>query len=391
MYPLHRLDQLVASAVVPPLNVGTGPQVHDFYQAVSEAAAEAEKIKTYLLSTAFSCTQTNQLKVYIQTYQAICVSLANNIFDAIASVPRLPYAAPRLSQIKKLYINIQDRLQDVLSFIERYFSQYFDTEQKVPANYAHTSRKKLQSRIKNLKASVHKKTKDRLLINILFEPLAQPDLVSGSELSYKQLAFYKLYVAAIRSVLHQKQNCKPHTAFIRCMIEMNVRTPSFISYYMQEIQNKIPEGADATAAVSVWSAALRTLKTYELAVVAQGTSVIQLLSECINNEISSLRRTQQPSANPPQESTREYPKLLQTHLSVSQFALMLRLLVDTNIIKCSNQSLFLKIIAQNFKTTRTSDISPESLRVKYYNSEPAAINSIKSHLLTMISHLRTYN
>jgi hypothetical protein len=83
-------------------------------------------------------------------------------------------------------------------------------------------------------------------------------------------------------------------------------------------------------------------------------------------------------------------KVFQTPMSVPQLALFVRLLVESGTIKCQNQSLLLRAIAASFSTAKATSISSESLRIKYYATDPASVNIVKEYVIKMMNQLRRF-
>lgn len=79
-----------------------------------------------------------------------------------------------------------------------------------------------------------------------------------------------------------------------------------------------------------------------------------------------------------------------TGLSVGQFALLIRLLVDTGVLKTRNTNQLIRLFSRLVKTTRTVEISAESLRQKYYHIDAATVKILRSHLAEMMSRLKEY-
>lgn len=81
-----------------------------------------------------------------------------------------------------------------------------------------------------------------------------------------------------------------------------------------------------------------------------------------------------------------------TNLSVPQLALFMRLLVESGILSdVTSISRLTHSIAGLLHTKRMMPLSPESLRIKYYQPESAAIGILKDYLVKMMSLLRDYN
>ena len=82
-----------------------------------------------------------------------------------------------------------------------------------------------------------------------------------------------------------------------------------------------------------------------------------------------IRRLEiQQLKNTPGKETLPAPTI-KTNFSVSQLALFVRLLIDTNVVEQANQSALLKWFAASFKTSKAAQISAQSLRVKYYEAD----------------------
>lgn len=390
MYPLHRLDQLVSKAVDPADNITCKQHLQHLFSLLAKAAAEAENIRSYLLNKAFACKQKNELEVYIQTYQAICVSMANKVFYAVVMVQRLPYNQFTINELKKSYNTIQSRISELLSFIENHFSQYFDVQQKVPANYARMSREKFIRELRTIKTKLCVMSKDRELITLALTPPLSTLLTNQTAITYAQLIYCRQYILALRHAAESTSGTAIDSLLLNAMISMNVSSIPFITYYMKWLKNSMPETKSRNEKIELLVGARNQLNQLAANPTGHPIPVIQTLHTAISGEIAALRDN--PGIAHTNQVARDTPsRFLRTHLSVAQLALFLRLLVDTNIIRCHNQSLFLKIIAGSFRTVNVDIISPESLRTKYYTAEQSVKNAVKSHLLTMINHIHKYN
>ncbi|CAN5416594.1 hypothetical protein BH10BAC2_BH10BAC2_18130 [soil metagenome] len=100
------------------------------------------------------------------------------------------------------------------------------------------------------------------------------------------------------------------------------------------------------------------------------------LAVCFPGNASVSEKNQQP---------------VETNLSVPQLAVFVRLLVDTGIIAGRiNIASLTTNIAVMLRTRKASQISAESLRIKYYTPEQPAINILKEYLLQMMEALKKY-
>lgn len=82
---------------------------------------------------------------------------------------------------------------------------------------------------------------------------------------------------------------------------------------------------------------------------------------------------------------------LVTSLSVPQLALLLRLMVDAGmLVQGQNITALMSRIATHMQTRKALHISAESLRVKYYSPEKAAISILRDYIQKMMQLLRNY-
>ena len=72
-------------------------------------------------------------------------------------------------------------------------------------------------------------------------------------------------------------------------------------------------------------------------------------------------------------------------LSVAQISYFVNILMKTGIIKHSNQRDIFRMIADNFKTNGTDNISIDSLSSKFYNVETSTKNTIKEKIIELLN------
>ena len=71
-------------------------------------------------------------------------------------------------------------------------------------------------------------------------------------------------------------------------------------------------------------------------------------------------------------------------LSVAQIAYFCSLLMQSGIIQDDNVSELLRVVCENFKTSKSENISHESLRQKYYSVEYATVEAVHEKLLQLV-------
>ncbi|QEC67915.1 hypothetical protein FRZ67_11615 [Panacibacter ginsenosidivorans] len=96
-------------------------------------------------------------------------------------------------------------------------------------------------------------------------------------------------------------------------------------------------------------------------------------------------------AHPAKLLSKDTDSILQTNLSVPQLALFMRLLVESGVIaERNNITQLTSKAAAILQTKKSNCISAESLRIKYYAPEKAAINILKEYVSQMMQLLCRY-
>jgi len=78
------------------------------------------------------------------------------------------------------------------------------------------------------------------------------------------------------------------------------------------------------------------------------------------------------------------------NVSVDALSIFIRAAKDAGMINNRNVTSLLKVVAKFFRTPHIGSISPESLRVKYYEPENRSIETIENMLHGMLKQLKKY-
>ena len=79
---------------------------------------------------------------------------------------------------------------------------------------------------------------------------------------------------------------------------------------------------------------------------------------------------------------------VETSLSVPQVACLIRLLVETGVIKNKNKTELIKFYAQYTQTKRQENITFHSFKSKFYNIEDSSKQAIKELIIRLLNELR---
>jgi hypothetical protein len=122
------------------------------------------------------------------------------------------------------------------------------------------------------------------------------------------------------------------------------------------------------------------------------SSVKELLIEWINEEIFFLEKIIQleklPKSNSDLIDIKEF-KLI-TDLSVPQLGFLIRIFIDSGLIKNKNLRAVTKFFAQFTKTKGSSNLSSGSLSNKFYDQSGNVEEVVKGVIINMLNQIQKY-
>jgi len=178
------------------------------------------------------------------------------------------------------------------------------------------------------------------------------------------------------------------------MIYLNFNAYHFLTYSTKLICNEIQNLSSLTAQLehlSYWIKRINQLQVKPgFAFKCNRNSIHDQLSTWLVEELHFVEKKKQLTLMiPPADSAaaKDDFKVI-TILSVQQLAYTIRIFKEAGIITNSNQSELMRFFSKHFSSARNENVSPASLRVKYYNLEESTINSIQEVLSLLTTQTR---
>src|ERR1035437_9086423 len=152
---------------------------------IKESEEDQSKIRILLIERLLYHPKVRDKQTYIHVNQTMLIRLLDKL-----------YAYKQISgvcnQILYLYDIIGKHLQNILDFIEDFFGNYFDRNEKVPASYRKVSTGELKKQLRRLVQIFAKDDSvDKPLINIIIPGFQQFAADGSSIISYLQLSYQK--------------------------------------------------------------------------------------------------------------------------------------------------------------------------------------------------------
>jgi len=382
-YEFRNIESLIRNAIS--LSGKSKKSLNQQFVATRTAVAkEKARARNSLAIQAATLGCKDQIMLYIRYHQHSVASF----IDELHSLRR--GKNPSLSS-EVFFFN--DQLNDLLNFIQHEFDMYFDWRAKLPQPTHEDAIRKLSSGQKQL-------------TEILSTRQVQPDLVTlidttiqkamqRDELRYDRQSYISEMIKEIIALFDGRPLQDPNTETRTLLISLNFNSVQFFEYYTRFFRSDFT--ADEIDLDLTEKLALH-FKTINQSVHRPGKAygvhaptIKDQLSCWLSEEIQYVQSRGKPrpfkKKNEDEFSGRDFK--IEFDMSVSQFALLTRSFVESGVIQNKNIAELIRFLARFVKTKRSGTISPESLRIKYYDVENSTRDAVKNVLHTAIGYINS--
>ena len=387
-YSLRTVHNFVEVWLSPECTLISSPNSVEWRAKLAKAIEETNKSKQDFLQGAAGMNN-EALQTWVNIYVAGCTSLLNSIHLAKENSDGQGWVG-----IEKL----ERALLNQLSWFREYFLSYYNDDQSIPIALAEKEVRKIYCELAELETKFLEEKCDPELVAAVKKGAENGLNTPSGKSTYRQLSYFATICRDIKTALTDSAKHNRLDAVTNILIRHSFNDPAFIRYTIRHLQVMVLESPSLDDAFVQWQEykkEVQQIQTSELCLYPGTRGAKERIVTGINEELHFLQAKRTALAaiyghNAVSTPTNAKKDTALTSLSVSQVAVLCRLFIDTGIVQHKNQTEFLKIIAGALQTTRAASISAESLRVKYYAPEPAAINIVKEHLHQMLNQLKKY-
>jgi hypothetical protein len=385
-YELERLDSIIASEL---LNVQEKAMADSATDTLKkELRAEAERIKKRFIHEIFGFQEERQLERYIQLHQQELIRLIDQL---ISRDRKLNMEGGHKSASKELFQFACGVVEELLEFIERHFTRYFDQDAKAPENYIAMAGSDMVKNFAELQDQLKLAEADPFLSDLLLHPVRKfIEAIPSGQVSYRKIIYVKEIHKELARVIQHKTDVNEEARL--ALLYLNYNTLKYFRYYVNYINALLKDIDSASGRIEKLSFLLKTINQTQVKPDIGYNRTIRPLKDqvvdWISEEIFYLERIHQLNEkNRSQSGTLSDDFKLRTEMSVSQLAYLLRIFIEIKIIHNKNISDLIRFFSRSFQTKRLENISYESFRVRYYNTEDSTKRSVRSFLLLMVDHI----
>ena len=363
--PLNTNDDLLAAEAV--------------QLVINESEDDQQTIRSMLIEDLIEKPNVMDKEQYVKVNQTLLIRILDKLFA-------YSQTRPLNENILLLYNTISQHLQSTLDFIEDFFSNYFDRNEKVPEPYISFAKENIKKQVKHLKHIVSKQEgTDTFLTSLVLDSIQHLLLDESIVITYSRLSYHKMLV---NELLSQKVIQSPHS-IIEALYYLNYNEDNFITYeyeWLKELTAELPTNQEKIAALRFEQKKINQLPLKPNCCYSPNMPPLkEQINGWIDEEVKFLENVQLPEKIA--DKLNEIEDKIHTSLSVAKLAVLLRLLVIDKIIINRTVAPMLRIAAKIFTTLQKDDISFGSLETKYHAPDKATINAVKDLLFKWINIL----
>lgn len=387
-YELESLEQLIANAVNQSQNSFLDPVKYVHWS--NSLMNEIERAKRAFIKESFSLKKDKHIEVYIQHHQGAIIHL----WDGLPSNSDL-----QTPEVRHMLQLLHIKLGELLSFVEKHFSRYFDLAAKIPESYRLISAKDFSEKLPILTDALKSKGLKTSVISLMIEPLK--DFVENEEakISFRKLIYLKELYNEIFELTETATDPKEVEKLVcTTMIYMNYNSPKFLSHCAKIIKEAYQAKSTLTEQLEKLSHYLKLINQQQekpaFSLKHSQKSLKVQLSEWVIEEIIFLERKQQLSFSfkiDKAEVALQKSFKIMTESSVPQVAYFVRILMETGLIKNHSTIEVIRFFSSHIRTSRVENISADSFRSKFYNTEQTAKDAVKDDVLKLLNHIKNSN
>lgn len=376
---LQKWDMLV-STTISPINIHlVSRDDKSIQELIQESIIEGEQFRMLLIEKIIEEPKIRDKQLYVQVNQSMLIRLLNKLYSYLQT--------PGLTEkVKVLYSAISQHVDTALIFIEDFFGNYFDRNEKVPTGYLMISINEMGRQLEFLKDSLtNSQIIDGSLQSILINNFNLFCLSTNAPPSYLQLAYQKHLI----NELLTDGALTTELSIREVLFYFNFNNDDYVAYLYNKI-NAVSESQvtkkEKIVALRFEQKNMNQLRTkLNCCYSAHMPPLKEQVNGWIEEEIKFLEIESVPESPP--KTGNEPDEKIHTSLSVAKLALLLRLMVIDKIITNRVVTHVLRIATKTFTTLQKESVAFGSMETKYHNPDRGTISAVKDILFRWINIL----
>ena len=387
-YILKTLDDLIVNQMNPSLSRIFSNE-YTLKHWLHIAQIEANQIKEFLYDEMHRIPEPDEAAYFISKHHSRLIYLSDKLLVYIEQ------NTSRQGEIPENLVSVQKAIflvvNDLLHFIWKHYAKYCDKDQKIPENYRIFLCREFAEKSTKIFEYANRNTAE--LLNIALWPLKKVIAKPRIKLTFRA-AFY--LTDLLQGVMEYSSNKDENTeifSLLKCLVYYNYNSIHFKNYFITYLRQELAKIDSLIGQMERLSWFIKTLNQTpvkpNIAFNLKQTGIKEFLIEWLLEELSYRETKANLARLPiPGEAGLDQNYKVETSLSVPQVACLIRLLVETGIIKNKNKTELIKFYAQYTQTKRQENITFHSFKSKFYNIEESSKQTVKELIIRFLNEIR---
>jgi len=387
-YELEPIEQWIKEEINPVTLAQIAPSENQLKTWLDFVANEKERICSCFRQMAFrSNADTETILNYMGVHQLALISISNLLTDFGSRKALL-----QLPGIRSFYSDVAAVLEDILVYIEQYIPDYFDHQLPITHYCAGVSSSELKGVLAQLQQLNTRSGIDKALLHLAVQPL-KDFTEQSARISYKDLIYLKELARQLISLIDTDAEVDINWEIIMALLFLDFNDPRFSLYTSRRLNDQIgqlPTTNDKLDYLHWYIHAIENLKS------KPGYTFIPSLPPLREQIIAPIKASYQYlhgrvhiNNGLPVGQKRQNGIKIKTALSVTELAVFIKLFIKKGLIINGSQIEVIRFIAEHYTSIKAEEISEESLRSKFYNTEVSAIDAVKDMLIEFMNLLNS--
>lgn len=367
---LHEWSNLFDTIVEPEEIITENPATINITALLAQHGSLFENIQRLILDEMVGRSGVTDKEQFIRMIQLMVTRLLDKVSSAKENNPVL--------QNNEALLEFSQVLLKLIRFIQDYFANYFDKNEKIPAFLTDIYRNELIRLGEKFGETIMQSPYvNEMLIRLLNKHFAESVWMNRKQCSYRHFYFEKELLCQLL-----KENVPTDLSVRNLLYFFNFNCSSFVIYEFDRLVEVIAQLPTKSEKINALRAELKTINQLPAKV-----------NYCFDEDMPSLREQvttwieeeikyceaghfiQTTTGN-----NADVENKIQTTLSVAKLSLLVRLLVVDKIIINRTVAPMLRTVAKTFTTLQREEISFGSLETKYHAPDKATIAVMKEIL-----------
>jgi hypothetical protein len=385
-YDLELLEEIITVTLDPKKILQQKIDDALFTQLHGIAVTEHGKIRKRLKLVHYSHDKERLKEQYVQQQQADIIALMNKVDDYL--MPLRPHdftERDKETNLEKLYKRIFHLLQDLLEFIEKHLSKYFNLDLDVPVCYLTLSQTELRLQLKRIKRKLLDDKTAKDIAEFILTPISQVSSIQ-EQVSYRKFLYTKELMRELEGLpltshaqLDQEEgplrrNIINKDSITELLYYMNFNCSKLLQSLIAEVVqtiNSIHDQREKLAWLYEFNKELQQLQVKpSVKLVAETRGLRDSMASWIEEEIYCLEKreslfTVMPTVT---ETIKDEDKI---HFSVAEpvLSLIARSALDAKLVLNKVKKKVFETTAKMITTPGTNNPKPGALLKKGYDPE----------------------